>query len=449
LGLALQRALRDAIRQGRLRAHMALPSPRALAADLGVSRSLVVLAYEQLAAEGYLVTRPGAAARVASVHLSQAAAPSAPRGAANDRATIDFRPGTADLGSFPRVEWERAVRRSLAKLPDAALGYGDSRGLPQLREALADYLGRVRGAIVDPEDVVVVNGFAQGLAVVARLLRRHGIRTVGVEDPGSPHTAGQLAAHDLDVIGVPVDGDGIDVDAREAQGAPALRAVLTTPAHQFPTGVVLSADRRRRLLAWADQVDGYVVEDDYDAEYRYDHQPVATVQGLAPNRVVLGGSTSKTLVPGLRLGWLAVPPHLSDEAALCKRHLDLMSPIMEQAAFADLLTSGAYERHIRRNRAVYKGRRDTLLELVATLMPSALVRGEAAGLHVLIETPTVTDEQAVIGHATRDGLQLSGAAGYRRARGPAGFVLAYGHLNHDQLHRGVQILAAAVAATGG
>jgi GntR family transcriptional regulator/MocR family aminotransferase len=446
LGLELQRLLRDGIRSGRLRAQTALPSTRALAADLRVSRSVVTLAYEQLAAEGYLVTSQGAPARVAAIQLRPAAVPGPPPATtAGDHTSIDFRPGTADLGSFPRVEWERALRRSLAALPDAALGYGDSRGLPQLREALADYLGRVRGAIVDPGDLVVVNGFAQGLAIIARLLRRRGIDAVGVEDPGSPHTADQLAAHDLATVGVPVDRYGLDID-RLPPPAPPPRAVLTTPAHQFPTGVILSADRRRRLIAWADSVDGYIIEDDYDAEYRYDHQPVATVQGLAPGRVLLGGSTSKTLAPGLRLGWLAVPSHLSGEAARDKRQQDLMSPVIEQAAFAELLTSGGYERHIRRNRARYKRRRDMLLELLGTHLPDAVIRGEAAGLHLLIDTPAVADEQAVVGHAARHGLQLSGSATYRRAPGPAGFVLAYAHLNHDQLRRAVRILADAVAA---
>jgi len=354
----------------------------------------------------------------------------APAGPDSDPTAVDFRPGTGDLGSFPRADWERASRAALARLPDAALGYGDSRGLPRLRAALADYLGRVRGAILDPDDVVVVNGFAQGLAVVARLFRQLGIVAVGVEDPGSRHTAARLAAH--------------DVDALAARQRPPLRAVLATPAHQFPTGAILGADRRRRLLAWADTVDGYLVEDDYDAEYRCDQQPVATVQGLAPDRVLLGGSVSKTLAPGLRLGWLVVPRHLADDAARHKRQIDLMSPVPEQAALAELLISGGYERHIRRNRTRYGQRRDRLLELLATHLPEATVRGEAAGLHLLVDTPTVTHEADVIANAAGHGLWLSGVSGYRGAPGPAGFVLAYAHLSHDQLRRGVRILAGAI-----
>ncbi|HEX6675472.1 MAG TPA: PLP-dependent aminotransferase family protein [Actinomycetes bacterium] len=452
LGLELQRRLRDAIRSGRLRADAALPSTRALAADLGVSRSLVVLAYEQLAAEGYLHTRRGAAARVATLGQPVPTAPAKRAAAAAVPAAVDLRPGTADLASFPRAEWERAVRRSLATLPDAALGYGDSRGLPRLREALADYLGRVRGAIVDPDHLVVVNGLAQGLAVVARLFRGLGIDAVGVEDPGSFNTASQLDANGVGTVAVPVDRDGVDAERlfprAGRDGCPParpLRAVLTTPAHQFPTGVVLGAARRRRLLAWAELVDGYVVEDDYDAEYRYDHQPVAALQGLAPGRVLLGGSTSKTLAPGLRLGWLAVPPHLAAEAAGHKRHIDLMAPVIEQAAFAELLASGGYERHIRRNRARYRRRRDRLLELLAAHLPEAAVGGAAAGMHLYVEMPSV-DEAAVVTEAARRGLLVSGIADYRRSPGPAGFVLAYGHLGPDRLRRGVRLLAAAIQA---
>jgi GntR family transcriptional regulator/MocR family aminotransferase len=444
LGATLQRQMRDAVRSGRLRAGARLPSTRALAVDLGVSRSVVVLAYEQLAAEGYLITRAGAAARVAPVHAAPGAGPRPPAEPDLDRAVVDFRPGTADLGSFPRADWERAYRRALVSLPNRELGYGDSRGLARLREGLADYLGRVRGAVVDPEHLIVVNGFAQGLVVIARLFRELGIAEVGVEDPGSFHTEGQLAAQGLATAGVAVDREGIDAAAPAGRAGTPLRAVLATPAHQFPTGVVLGAERRRQLLAWADRVDGYLVEDDYDAEYRYDHQPVATVQGLAPDRVLLGGSISKTLAPALRLGWLAVPPKLAEAAARHKRQLDLMSPVLEQAALAELLASGAYERHIRRNRARYRRRRDQLLELLARLVPDSSVGGAAAGLHLLLDLPSGTVESEVVARAAWRGLRLTGLASYRHAPGAPGLVLSYAHLDRQQLRSGASLLAEAI-----
>jgi GntR family transcriptional regulator / MocR family aminotransferase len=460
-GAFLEQALRDGIRSRRLRPGVRLPSTRALAVDLGVSRSVVVQAYDQLAAEGYLVTRPGAAARVCDLGAGPPAgglvsgdgsgAVGLGGGGGGDRGVVDgrrvvdppvdLRPGSPQLASLPRAEWGRAVRRALATLTDAELGYGDSRGLPRLREALADYLGRVRGAVADPDDLVVVNGFAQGLVVASRLLAGLGITAAGVEDPGSIHTTAHLADQGIVPVPVPVDDEGVDISRAPA---PALRAALVTPAHQFPTGAVMSPARRLRLVEWADRTDGLVIEDDYDAEYRYDHHPVGALQGMAPSRVVLGGSTSKTLAPGLRLGWLVVPPALSAEAARHKRGIDLMAPVLEQAALAELLVSGSYERHIRRSRARYRRRRDLVVSLLASELPDARVRGTSAGLHLVVETPSVVDEAAVEAEAARRGVGVIGLGAHRHSPGPAGFVLGFGHLTDSALRRGVTTLAAAI-----
>jgi GntR family transcriptional regulator/MocR family aminotransferase len=445
-GASLEQALRAAIRSRRLRPGARLPSTRALAVDLGVSRSVVVQAYDQLAAEGYLVTRPGAAARVCDLGTPDAGVPVGGRsgdGRGVVNPPIDLRPGSPQLASLPRAEWGRAVRRALATLTDAELGYGDSRGLPRLREALADYLGRVRGAVADPDDVVVVNGFAQGLVVASRLLAGLGITAAAVEDPGSIHTTAHLADQGIEPVPVPVDDEGIDI-SRAPAGYVGLRAALVTPAHQFPTGAVLSPARRLRLVEWADRTDGLVIEDDYDAEYRYDHHPVGALQGMAPSRVVLGGSTSKTLAPGLRLGWLVVPPALSASAGLHKRSIDLMAPVLEQAALAELLASGNYERHIRRSRARYRRRRDLVVSLLASELPDARVRGTSAGLHLVVETPSVADEAAVEAEAARRGVGVVGLGAHRHSSGPAGFVLGFGHLTDSELRRGITTLAAAI-----
>lgn len=449
-GAQLERSLRSAIRSGRLRPGARLPSTRALAADLGVSRSVVVQAFEQLAAEGYLETRPGAVARVSDV----AAAPSArghrplrtdgPATAPMATAPLDLRPGSPNLTRLPRTEWGRAVRKALATLADAEFGYGDSRGLPRLREAVADYLGRVRGVVVDPEHVVMVNGFAQGLVVVARLLRELGTDTAGVEDPGSVHTSTQLADQGIVTVPVPVDDQGVDIEAVASAADPPLRAVLVTPAHQFPTGAVLSPARRLGLVEWAERHDGLVIEDDYDAEYRYDHHAVGALQGMAPDRVILGGSVSKTLAPALRLGWLAVPPALTVPAARHKRAIDLMTPVLEQAALAELITSGSYERHIRRSRAAYKRRRDVVVDMLAAELPEAEVLGTSAGLHLLVMTPSVADEAAVEREAARRGVRVAGVRQHRHSPGPPGFVLGYGHMSEDQLRRALEAFTAAV-----
>ncbi len=449
-GSELEAGLRTAIRSGRLRSGARLPSTRALAADLGVSRSVVVQAFEQLAAEGYLTTRAGAAARVSDVPAVRAVRrppPGPPHSAAETPGVtteVDLRPGNPNLAGLPRTEWGRAVRKALTTLTDAELGYGDSRGLPALREAIADYLGRVRGAVVDPDNLIVVNGFAQGLAVAARMLCERGIAAVGVEDPGSVHTSTHLAQQGIATVPVPVDDQGMDI--AQLGSNPSVRAVLVTPAHQFPTGAVLSPSRRLALVEWAARHDGLVMEDDYDAEYRYDHQPVGTVQGTAPDRVVLGGSVSKTLAPGLRMGWLAVPPALAAEAARHKRAIDLMAPVLEQAALAELITSGNYERHIRRTRAGYKRRRDLVVELITHELPDADVLGTSAGLHLVVSTPSVADEAAVELEAAHRGVRVIGLGRHGRSPGPPGFVLGYGHLSDDQLRRGVRAFAAAVRA---
>jgi GntR family transcriptional regulator / MocR family aminotransferase len=452
LAAELERSLRAAVRSGRLRRGARLPSTRTLAADLGVSRSVVVQAYEQLGAEGYLTTRPGAVARVSDIAPAPARADPAGGaarcgpGAGSPAATVevDLRPGSPNLSSLPRGEWATAVRRALATMTDAELGYGDSRGLPRLREALADYLGRVRGAIVDPDRLVVVNGFAQGLVVVVRVLRERGATAVGVEDPGSIHITTHLAAQGVDIRPVPVDDEGVDVGRLEPRAGPPPVAVLVTPAHQFPTGAVLSPARRLRLVEWAERHDALVIEDDYDAEYRYDHQAVGALQGVAPDRVVLGGSVSKTLAPGLRLGWLAVPAALADDTARHKAAIDLMAPVLEQAALAELITSGSYERHIRRSRAVYKRRRDLAVEVIADRLPDAEVRGASAGLHLVVMTPSVDEEGAVERAAARLGVGVVGLGRHRHSPGPPGFVLGYGHLTDDQLRRALRRFAAAV-----
>jgi GntR family transcriptional regulator/MocR family aminotransferase len=284
--------LKAAIRAGRLAPGTLLPSTRALAADLGVTRGVVVAAYDQLLAEGYLSSRAGAGTIVN---------PTAPTSSSSVRTTsaappvlIDFKPGLPDLSLFPRAAWARATRAALQTLPDADLGYTDPAGLPRLREAVADYLRRVRGVSADPNRVVVCNGFSHGLSLVVRALVDLGHTAFAVEDPGYADPRNEIAWLGARSHGVPVDSDGVDVDALRRTRA---RAVLVTPAHQCPTGCVLSPARRVGLVEWAREVDGFVIEDDYDAEYRYDRHPVGALQGLAPDRVVYSGTLSKSLAP--------------------------------------------------------------------------------------------------------------------------------------------------------
>jgi GntR family transcriptional regulator/MocR family aminotransferase len=438
----LERQLREAVRSGRLLPGSDLPSSRVLAEQLQISRGVVVEAYDQLVAEGYLVARWGSATRVADAALVGAAPP---RPAAPSRPVrYDFRPGVPALDAFPRSAWLASLRKALQEAPHAALGYGDARGQQALRQALAAYLGRVRGVAADPERVLVCSGFAQGMALVCRALGRRGARRVALEDPCHPGQRAIVAASGLEPVPVPVDDQGIQVDRLATLGAD---AVLVTPAHQFPTGVVLAPQRRGALVEWAQRNDAVIVEDDYDAEYRYDREPIGAVQGLAPDRLVYAGSASKTLAPALRLGWLVLPAWLVEAVAQEKALDDLGSPALEQLALADLLARGEVDRHLRRNRARYRSRRDTLVSALGVHAPQVSIRGIAAGLHAVAELPPQADEATVVAAARRRSVGVYPIGDYRFGGSalPAALVLGYGGLGESAIQQGVRLLAGAIS----
>ncbi|WP_436763069.1 PLP-dependent aminotransferase family protein [Streptosporangium sp. V21-05] len=456
----LESALRESIRAGRLAAGERLPSSRVLARDLGVSRGLVTECYAQLQAEGYLVTRGGSATRVAAAARPPVDAPSPPSMPAGPAVLpetpeipglpalagsvgIDFRPGVPDLSSFPRERWSRALRRACRDVPSDLLGYGDPYGDPVLRDVLAAYLRRVRGAAADAAHTVVCAGYAQGLQLVLRALAGEGVRVVAVEDPGDPDHRAAAATAGLDIIAVPVDEHGVDTGVLAATGA---RAVLLTPAHQSPTGVVLAPGRRQALIAWAVARDATIVEDDYDAEFRYDREPVGALQGLAPDRVALLGSVSKSLAPALRLGWILCPPRLSAEIARQKRLADRGSPVLDQFALADLVRSGHYDRHLRHMRTRYAARRAALVDALGRYAPEVEVRGLAAGFHAVARLPPGTDERAVVEAARRRSVALYGISGYlldppERRTSSARLVLGFGNLTPDSISDGIATVA--------
>jgi GntR family transcriptional regulator / MocR family aminotransferase len=435
----LEDQLRDAVRSGRLAPGVALPSSRSLARELGVSRGVVVDAYAQLGAEGYLVARQGAPTLVSDA-ASPAAGPLSPAFA--DRPPrFDFRPGGPDVSLFPRAAWLASLRRALRDAPDARFDYGDPRGAPELRTALARYLGRVRGVACDPERVLVTSGMAQGMALLARSLAGRGARRIGVEDPSSAPGREQLTANGLEVVPIPVDADGLRVDLLE-ELAP--DAAFAAPAHQFPLGVVLAPGRRAALIDWAARTGAIVLEDDYDAEYRYDRAPVGAVQGLAPELVAYAGSVSKTLAPGLRLGWLVAPERLAADVVSAKATDDLGTPVVEQLALADFLERGELDRHLRRTRAVYRARRDTLVAALARELPQCRPAGVAAGLHLVVHLPAGADERAVLARARSNGIGLSGLSEHSVEPGPPAVLLGYGRIAEAAIAAGAAELAAAV-----
>jgi GntR family transcriptional regulator/MocR family aminotransferase len=441
----LESQLREAITAGRLAGGARLPSSRALAGDLGVSRGVVVEAYAQLVAEGYLAVRRGAAPTVRAggdrtvatiAPAGSTAAPAFdPRMPAGMR--FDLRPGTPDLALFPRRAWAAAQRRALEDTAHGDLGYPDPAGHPRLREALAEYLGRVRGVDADADRVVVCGGVAEVLALIARVLRRRGASRLGVESPSHRATRALLEHHGMRTVPIPVDAEGIDVDALAA-AAPA--AVVVTPAHQFPTGAVLSPARRAALVDWARRTGGLIVEDDYDAEYRFDRAPVGAVQGLAPGHVVHAHSVSKTLAPGLRLGWAVVPPRLVGDLVTEKRMSDLGAPVLEQLTLAAFITRGELDRHLRHTRPVYRRRRDELRRG----LPELEVAGAAAGLHMLLRLPAGLREEAVAAAAAQHGVAVEPLGPHAVAPRPPALLLGYGRIAEPAIAAGVAQLAAAV-----
>jgi GntR family transcriptional regulator/MocR family aminotransferase len=419
-----------------------MPSSRALARDLGVSRRLVVDAYDQLLAEGYLAARAGAGTFVAA-SASDPGGPASAREPPPPAPRFDFFPGAPDLASFPRAAWLRATRDVLRTAPDRAWHYPDPRGAGPLRRALTAHLRRVRGVVADPERLVVVGGATQGLTLLGRVLAEGGERTIAVEDPSlTPHRE-VLAATGLAVVRVPVDREGVCVDELARRGAP---AVVVTPAHQFPLGVALSPPRRAELLDWA-RTGGLVVEDDYDAEFRYDRAPVGALQGIAPERVAYLGSASKTLAPALRLGWLVLPQGLVEPVARHKALDDAGEPVLEQLVLARLLDTAAYDRHLRVARRRNRARRDALVGALAHHLPAVHLEGLAAGLHAVARLPRPVPAGALAAAAARRSVGV-----YPLASGdlPTDRVaLGYASLSEPAIAEGVRRLARALREVGG
>ena len=325
--------------------------------------------------------------------------------------------------------------------PVAALDYGEPRGERELREALADQLGRTRGVVAAAEQIVVVSGAAQGIDLLARVLSARGARRVAVEDPSLESQPDRLRSNGLEPVAQPVDRDGLQIEGLDAD------AVIVTPAHQFPTGAVLSGDRRRRLLDWSRRQDALVIEDDYDAEFRYDREPIRALQGLDRTRVAYLGTTSKTLAPALRLAWAVVPENLADDAEEVKHLLDVCSPPIEQRTLARLIRSGEYDRHVRRARTVYRRRRDALMEALHAHLHQLPVEGVAAGLHVLVRLPDGFDDRAVAAGAERDGVRVVPLSRYTHSHGGGGgLVIGYGRIHEASIPPAIRILASVVAA---
>jgi GntR family transcriptional regulator / MocR family aminotransferase len=432
----LQEVLRCAIQDGRLGSGTTLPSSRTLAGDLGVSRGVVTDVYDQLQAEGYVELRARRAPVVIAVARATASASDPP-------APIwryDFVATTPDVDLFPRRAWIRFLERSLRTAPPAVFDYGDHRGRIELRRAIRDYLARVRGVRTEPERIVITQGFTQALDLLCRVLIDRGAKTIAFETPSLPDAWATARMSGLNVVGCPVDRNGLDVDQLRSLNPD---AVVTTPAHQFPTGAVMTPDRRRHLIAWAESAGHVIVEDDYDAEFRYDRLGVGAVQGLDPDHVIHVGTASKTLAPAIRLAWMSLPGHLIDDIRKAKGTADSGSPALDQLVLADLVASGEYDRHIGLARRTYRQRRDRLVTSLAEALPEVRVFGADAGLHVVLDLPDDFDDVALANEAARHGIAIRALSpmtlgGIRRQ----GLLLGYGKLAVERVRDAVFALAA-------
>ncbi|SFS44460.1 PLP-dependent aminotransferase family protein [Saccharopolyspora flava] len=420
----LTETLRSAIRDGSPAAGTRVPSTRSLAQELGIARGTVTRAYEQLAAEGFLIARQGAPTVVAE--LPPAPAPASPHATdpEPEAGRWDFRPGRPNLSAFPRRDWLAASRRALRDAPTDDLGYGDPQGHPRLREALAGYLARERAVATTPANIIVCNGYTQALSLLSNTLADQGETSVDFEDPSAPHLWDIPAGFGMAVHGIPVDSEGLDVSRLRS------RAVVVTPAHQFPLGVSMSSARRTELVRRAKDEDLLVIDDDYDGEFRFDRQPVGSLQGMAPDNVVYAGTASKTLAPALRLAWLALPSRLVEPVRELKRTSGLHAPLFEQLAMAELILSGAYDQHVRRSRATYRQRREQLGEALRGMRANHRPHpaGISAGLHVTLQLdPEGPTESEVLDGARRHSVELQVLGPHWVAPGehPPGVIVGY------------------------
>ena len=446
-------AYREAILGGRLVAGQRVPSTRALAAQLGISRLPVLNAFEQLLHEGYFEGRVGSGTYVAAT-MRSAPGRSEPRLSPQrvnelpDRSTGSaFRISLPALDHFPVPTWSRLVSRHARAMTPATMAYGSVAGLPALRSAIADHLRIARAVHCDASQVLIVSGSQMALQLCAHVLLSRG-DLCGFEEPGYPGAREALAATGALFKPIPVDEDGLDVTALARLKRP-VRSVYVTPSHQYPLGVSMSAPRRLELLDWAAHRDAWIIEDDYDSDYRYASRPLPSLHGMdRASRVIYIGTFSKVLFPALRMGYVVVPPTLVERFVAVRRALDICSPTLYQLALADFIREGHFARHVRRMRTLYCKRRDSLVEAIQLRLPDALtiVRADA-GMHLTALLDPRVEDTALVARAAASGVSVAALSScYAGKKTRSGLVLGFGGADGAEIARGVGVLATAIEA---
>jgi GntR family transcriptional regulator / MocR family aminotransferase len=438
----LEEQMRGAIRSGALVADEQLPSTRVLAEDLGVSRGVILRAYGQLAAEGYISLRQGAAptVRAGVARLEDTSPPNGRPGV-----VYDLRPHLPDVTAFPRQPWLRAVRESLTHARIADLGYSDPAGLWDLRVAVANYLSRARGVAAHPANTLITAGSTHSISLLSRVLTRRGDTRMAFENPSHRLLRAVASMGGQRVVAAAIDEFGVRPDEIDQA-----QSLVVSPAHQFPTGVVLAPRRRKALIEWAQQNDVLILEDDYSAEFRYDGAPTAALQHLAPDHIVYVGSTGKTFAPALRLGWMVLPPALVDDVSGELAYNMLHVSGLDQLAFSRFLQCGDFDRHLRRMRQVYSARRNLVTELLAEVLPDHEVRGIAGGLHIVLGMPSHSAAASVRVEARACGIGIDSIDlhSFADSASPAGLVIGYGALPEPTLERALSGLVAIIREVG-
>ncbi|HKV22428.1 MAG TPA: PLP-dependent aminotransferase family protein [Mycobacterium sp.] len=436
-------ALRDAVRSGRLAKGSMLPPSRSLAADLGLARNTVAEAYAELVNEGWLASRQGAGTWVLNAGGGQVA----PRPRGTPAAPVhNLMPGSPDVSQFPRSEWLASTRRALTQAPTEALRMGDPRGRPELRDALAEYLTRARGVRTTAESIVVCAGVRNAVELLGRVFRGRG--PIAVEAYGLFIFRDALAAIEVPTVPIGVDAHGAIVEELSGLSAP---AVLLTPAHHSPFGMPLHPARRTAVVEWASHTGGYVFDDDYDGEFRYDRQPIGALQALCPDRVVYMGSASKSLSQALRMGWMVLPDSLIDAVLEAGGGQQYYVDALSQLTMADFIGSGSYDKHIRRMRMRYRKRRDTLVDALSGFDVS--ISGLSAGVNLVLTLPDDT-EHAVLRRAGEAGITVQGLSIMRHplagpeVPSPDGLIVGFAAPADHAFARAVDALLAVLEATG-